>query len=141
MWSQYILFVFFRNSNDKDMIVFQMFENGYHHCTDSPTGTYITSVPQFALGYLAQKEQDTEDQGYEWAAPDVAQYAYCTPYEIENKMYYMQLGCADGSVEQLAVNIYEDDTCTKKSKIDGFDDANIDVSDIQVRYACSGDPG
>lgn len=111
-----------------------MFANGYNHCTDSPIGTYIASVPQFVQGYLSQKEQDTEDQGYEWASPDVAQYAYCTPYEIENKMYYMQLGCADVSVEKLVVNIYEDSSCTKRSKVDGYDDSNIDVSEIQVRF-------
>jgi len=119
-----------------DVIVFQMFENGYNHCTDTPLGTYISSVPQFMQGYLSQKEQDTEDQGYEWEAPDVAQYAYCTPFEIENKIYYFQLGCSDSTVEEIAVNIYEDDACTQRSAVDGFDDSNIDVSSIQVRLLC-----
>ena len=129
--------LFSRCSNDKDVIVFQMFEAGSNHCTDDSLGTYIATVPEYMQGYLAQKEQDTEDQGYEYEESDVAQYAYCTPFEIENQMFYFQLGCADGTTEELAVNIYEDNTCTTRSVVDGFDDSNIDVSAIQVSdYSC-----
>jgi len=127
-------YLFLNNfSNNKDVILFQVFENGYNHCTDTALGTYITSVPEYMQGYLAQKEQDTEDQGYEYEEPEVAQYAYCTPFEIENQMFYFQLGCADDSTEKLAVNIYEDNTCTTRSAVDGYDDSNIDVSAVQVR--------
>lgn len=91
---------------------------------------------------MNQKQQDMEDQGYDdYELPEVSQYAYCTPMEIQNKMYYFQMGCADGESQALAVNIYEDNTCTTRSYIDGYDDANIDVSELQVRsvgkaYAC-----
>ena len=125
------------SSNNKDVILFQVFENGYNHCTDDALGTYITSVPEYMLGYLAQKEQDTEDQGYEYEEPEVAQYAYCTPFEIENQMFYFQLGCADDTTEKLAVNIYTDNTCTTRSAVDGYDDSNIDVSAIQVMITLS----
>ena len=130
----FYLYLFLNNSsNNKDVILFQVFENGYNHCTDDALGTYITSVPEYMLGYLAQKEQDTEDQGYEYGEPEVAQYAYCTPFEIENQMFYFQLGCADDTTEKLAVNIYTDNTCTTRSTVDGYDDSNIDVSAIEVR--------
>ena len=47
--------------------------------------------------------------------------------------YYMQLGCADSSTQAIAVNIYQDNQCTKRSIVDGMDDSTIDVSEIQVR--------
>jgi len=81
-----------------------------------------------------------EDQGYEdYELPEVAQYAYCTAMEIQNKMYYFQMGCADGESQGLAVNIYEDNTCTTRSYVEGYDDANIDVSELQVCFgkACA----
>ena len=120
-----------------DVIVYNMYDTGYNHCGDDPVGTYITPVPYFVQGYLAQQEQDMQDQGYDYEAAAVADYAYCTPYEIaNNQIIYLQLGCADadydGSNQQLAVNIYQDNLCTKRSQVDGFDDANIDVSAIAV---------
>jgi len=118
--------------------MFEMYENGYNHCTDKPLGTYTVTVPLFMQGYLNQKEQDTEDQGYEWEQPEVGQYAYCTAFEIQNQIYYFQLGCADGTSEQIAVNIYEDNACTVRSVVDGYDDSNIDVSEIQVRVLFDG---
>lgn len=46
--------------------------------------------------------------------------------------YYLQLGCADGTSQAVAVNIYSDNTCETRDVQDGYDDANIDVSEIQV---------
>lgn len=74
-----------------------------------------------------------EDLGQEYEYPEVSKYIYCTPYVIENVQYYFQLGCADGTTQALAVNIYEDDTCTKRSTVDGMDDSTLDVSAISVR--------
>lgn len=120
-------------SNDVDVIVFSVFENGAHHCTDTPVGTYITPVQHYLQGVLDQKQQDMEDQGYEdYELAEVSQYVACTPMEIQNNMYYFQVGCADDSHQALAVNIYQDNTCTTRSAVDGFDDANIDASDIQA---------
>lgn len=120
-------------SNDVDMIVFSVYGNRYKQCSDDPMGTYIAEVPYFLEGYLAEKAQEMQDSGYDdYAEPDSAQYIYCTPYVIQNVQYYMQIGCADDTSQALAINIYEDDACTVRSMVDGYDDSNIDVSDIQV---------
>ena len=122
----------FLRSNNADVIVFQVFDEAYNHCGDDPVGTYITPVPYFVQGYLQQEAQDMYDQGYDYQMPEVSQYAYCTPYQTENQILYFQLGCSDASNQELAVNIYEDNACTVRSQVDGYDDSNIDVSAIQV---------
>ncbi len=43
------------------------------------------------------------------------------------------MGCYDGTSQSIAVNIYSDNTYTTRSSVDGYDDANIVVSEIQVR--------
>lgn len=115
------------------MIVFSMYENGYKQCSDTAMGMYVSSVAHFMQGYLQQTAQDAEDQGTEFEGPSAAQYAYCTPVAINDVYYYFQLGCSDVSSQELAVNIYEDNACTKRSSVEGLDDANIDISAIQVR--------
>lgn len=121
-------------SNDVDMVVFSIYANGYKQCSDTAKGTYITPVPYFAQGYINQKQQDTEDQGQEYELPSAAMYAYCTPQQINQQWFYLQLGCADGNSQKLAVNIYTDNVCTNRSVVDGMDDANIDVSAIQPTF-------
>lgn len=77
--------------------------------------------------------QIQEDKGNkDYQLPDAAQYAYCQRIVIQNKEYWLQMGCTDGNSLSLSVNIYEDNTCTKRSTVGGFDDANIDVSEIKV---------
>jgi hypothetical protein len=71
----------------------------------------------------------------DYVYPDAAQYVSCIPYETNRGYYYMQLGCADSTTQAIAVNIYQDNQCTKRSVVDGYDDANIDVSAIQVRHS------
>lgn len=120
-------------SHDVDYIMFQMHNHDY--CDqDKFMGTYIATVPDFVTGWLQEKQQQAADNGNDdYAAPDAAQYAQCTPFQIQGTYYYMQLGCADGATGQIAVNIYEDNACTVRSAVDGSDDANFDVSDLQVR--------
>ena len=112
--------------------MFQMHNHDY--CDEEKMmGTFIATVPDFLTGWLQEKEQQAADNGNDdYAAPDVAQYVQCTPFEIQGVYYYMQLGCADGVTNQIAVNIYSDNTCTKRSLVDGSDDAAFDVSDLQV---------
>ena len=116
-----------------DVIVFSVHEQGYKQCTDSPVGTYITPVPNFLQGYLQYYLQIQEDKGYEdYELPDAANYAYCTRVVIQNQEYWLQIGCTDGTSQSISVNIYTDNTCTTRSSLDGYDDSNIDVSEIQV---------
>jgi len=116
------------------VIVFSVHEHGYQkQCQDDPVGTYIAEVPYFMNGYLQEVEQETEEQGYEYQEPAAAQYLQCTAFVIENQQFYLQIGCADDTSLALAVNIYEDNACTVRSTVDGYDDSNIDVSSIQVR--------
>jgi hypothetical protein len=121
-------------SNNVDVIVFSLFENSGKQCADTPMGTYITPVPNFMAGYLENIQQAKADQGNDdWEAPEVAQYIECTAFEIENQQFYFQLGCADGTSQALAVNIYSENTCTNRSIVQGYDDSNIDVSALKVR--------
>ncbi|VEU43714.1 unnamed protein product [Pseudo-nitzschia multistriata] len=122
--------------NNVDVIVFSVHEQYYKQCQDNPIGTYITPVPNFLQGYLQYYMQIQEDKGYDdYELPEVADYAYCTRVEIQNQELYLQIGCSDESPNSIAVNIYEDNTCTKRStSIDGYDDANIDVSEIQLPF-------
>lgn len=47
--------------------------------------------------------------------------------------YWMQVGCAENTSQALAVKIYSDNNCTKRSFVGGYDDsANVDISEIQV---------
>lgn len=116
------------------MIVFSVHAQGYKQCTDDPVGTYITPVPNFLQGYLQYYLQIQEDKGNEgYELPDAANYAYCTRAVIQNQEYWLQIGCTDGTTQSLSVNIYSDNTCTTRSVVEGYDDANIDVSEIQVR--------
>jgi hypothetical protein len=115
-------------------MVFTVHEHGYKQCSDDPVGTYITPVPNFLEGYLKYYTQIQQDKGYEdYELPDAATYTYCTRTVVNNQEYYLQMGCSDSSSQALAVNIYSDNTCTTRSTADGsHDDANIDVSEIQV---------
>lgn len=115
------------------MIVWQLFENGYKQCTDTPIGTYVTTVPNFLNGYMNQKAQDAEDQGQDFDYPEIAQYIACTAYEINNKNYYLQFGCSDETTQAVIVNIFDDNACTKPSSLDRSAVADFDVSPIQVR--------
>ena len=117
------------------MIVFSVFEHGYKQCSDDPLGTYITPVPNFVTGFLSYQDQINEDQGYDdYVAPDVAQYTECTRMVIQNEEYWLRLGCTDGTTQALAVNIYTDNTCTTRSTVDGYDDSNIDTSELEVSF-------
>mmetsp|Transcript_28947 Transcript_28947/g.42664 ORF Transcript_28947/g.42664 Transcript_28947/m.42664 type:complete len:419 (+) Transcript_28947:138-1394(+) len=118
--------------NNVDVIVFSVFEHGYKQCSDEPIGTYITPVGYFVDAYLNHIASQYADKGNDdWAAPDVAQYTQCQMY---NNQYYVQLGCTDGTSQSLSVNIFSDNTCETRDVQDGFDDANIDVSDLQVPF-------
>ena len=110
-----------------------MFSQGYNQCSDDPLGTYITPVPTFVNAYLEQLEANEQDKGYDdYVTPDSATYTQCTQIVIQNKEYYVMLGCTDGTSQSISVNIYTDNTCETRSTVNGYDDSNIDVSDIQV---------
>ena len=112
-----------------------MHAQGYKQCADQPVGTYITPVPNFLEGYLKHYQQIQQDKGYDdYELPEAAQYAYCTRTVKNGNEYWLQMGCSDGTSQKLAVNIYSDNTCTTRSTVNGYDDANIDVSEIQVGF-------
>jgi hypothetical protein len=117
------------------VIVFSVHEQYYKQCNDKAVGTYITPVPVFMQGYLQYYTQIQEDKGYEdYELPEVADYAYCTRVVVQNQELYLQIGCNDDDPYSIAVNIYSDNTCQTRSVVgEGYDDANIDISEIQVR--------
>eukprot|EP00568_Trieres_chinensis_P006260 CAMPEP_0183309612 /NCGR_PEP_ID=MMETSP0160_2-20130417/25444_1 /TAXON_ID=2839 ORGANISM="Odontella Sinensis, Strain Grunow 1884" /NCGR_SAMPLE_ID=MMETSP0160_2 /ASSEMBLY_ACC=CAM_ASM_000250 /LENGTH=423 /DNA_ID=CAMNT_0025473667 /DNA_START=132 /DNA_END=1403 /DNA_ORIENTATION=- len=121
--------------NGVDMIVFSVFEKGYKQCSNEPMGTYITPVPTFVQAYLDQLELNELDMGNDdYVSPDAAQYAQCSQYNGNNGQYSVMLGCDDSNPHKLAVNIYTDATCDTRDVENGMDDANIDVSDVQIPF-------
>jgi len=135
-WTDYALFpkrcIVYDNV---DVVVFSIHETYYKQCQDTPIGTYITPVSKFLQGYLQYYMQIQEDKGNDdYELPEVADYAYCTRVVIQNEEYYLQIGCADGNSLSIAVNIYSDNTCTTRSVVDGYDDSNIDISEIQLPF-------
>jgi len=122
-------------NNNIDVIVFTFHEQRYMQCSDKPMGTYITPVSNFLEGYLEYYQQIQQDIGNDdYQLPESVQYAYCTRKVVNGDEYWLQMGCSDASTHGIAVNIYTDNTCTKRSTVDGFDDANIDVSEIQIPF-------
>lgn len=118
-----------------DMIVFSVFENGFKQCSDTPMGTYITPVPIFVQAYLDQVEHNEYDMGSDdYQQPDAAAYAQCAQYNGNNGQYSVMIGCSDDDPHSLSVNIYSDATCDTRDYENGMDDANIDVSDLQIPF-------
>lgn len=113
--------------NNVDQIMYSMFDQSSNHCTDSPKGTYLATVPVFANAYLEQAADNAADEGVEYEYPNMATYLECTYKQINGVDYYLQLGCADDDNSKLAVNIYSDDQCTTSSTVDGYDDSNLEL--------------
>jgi len=119
------------------MIVFSVFEKGYKQCSDEPMGTYMTSVPTFVSAFMDQLGENAIDIGIDdYTTPDSADYINCSQYESQSgNIYYVQLGCTDGTSQSLSVNIYKDNICTQPDVENGYDDAQgIDVSDLQLPF-------
>lgn len=121
------------NYNNNDQIMYAMFEKNSNHCTDTPIGTYIASVPTFANAYLEQMADNADDAGEEYEYPEMATYLECTYKQINGADYYLQLGCNDDDSSLLAVNIYTDAQCTESSVINGYDDANL-AMDFSISF-------
>jgi len=116
--------------NGVDQIKFDMYEKSYKHCSDSPMGTYLTPVSTFVNAYLNQLTTNAADEGYEdYEVPEVAAaYAQCGQGpQVNGVQYYYQVGCSDTNPLALAINIYEDNTCTTPSEVDGYDDSNLQI--------------
>lgn len=121
--------------NNKDMMVFSMYEKYYNHCKDKPIGTYMVDVPTFITALVEQKDLNAADLDTDdYESPDVT-YVNCYPLETDNGVYYVQLGCTDGNSQSLSVNVYKDNTCETPDKNEhGIDDTNIDVSSLQPSF-------
>lgn len=120
----------------KDVIAFSIHEKYYNHCTDRAVGHYYVDVPTFMNAYVNQLESNANDMGQEYERPEAASYTSCYPYTSSSgNVYYVQIGCADGSSQKLAVNHYKDNLCTTPSKNSyGSDDTALDVSSLSVPF-------
>ena len=119
--------------NNNDQIMYSMYEQYSNHCTDTPTGVYVTSVPTFVNAYLEQLADNAADSGEEFNYPNAYNYLSCTLKEVNGVNYYLQLGCNDDSSSMLAVNIYSDAQCTTPSVVNGYDDANVQI-DFSITF-------
>lgn len=122
--------------NGKDVIAFAMYEKYYKHCTDSPMGHYYVDVPTFTAAYIDQLSSNAADMGENYEVPEAATYTSCYPYTSSSgSVYYVQIGCADGTSQKLAVNHYKDNLCTTPNKSSsGSDDTSLDISSLSVPF-------
>jgi hypothetical protein len=122
--------------NGKDVIAFAMYEKYYKHCTDSAMGHYYVDVPTFTAAYINQLSSNAADMGEEYQVPEAATYTSCYPYTSSSgNVYYVQIGCADGTSQKLAVNHYKDNLCTTPYKnASGSDDTALDISSLSVPF-------
>jgi len=126
--------------NEVDVIVYQLFKNGYKQCSDTPMGTYITSAPTFVSAYLQQQSLAMADTGVDdYAEPEAAGFMYCTQLVVDDVEYYAMLGCDSNSTQKIAVNLFNDDACTERANekyADYTDDdaQELDLSGIQLPF-------
>ncbi|KAL3765975.1 hypothetical protein ACHAWO_002967 [Cyclotella atomus] len=120
------------NYNSQDQIMFSMYEKSYNHCSDSPMGTYVTSVENYINGYIQQMEANAMDGGSEYTYPDMADYVNCTYGEINGAGYYMQVGCNPNSPVGLSVNVYSDEACS--SPVSSSIDTSSVPNDLSLNY-------
>ena len=113
--------------NNLPQIVYSMYAKSYNHCSDSPIGTYVTTVENYVGGYLDQMMANAYDEGVDYSYPDMASYVNCTYEELNGVGYYLQVGCGGGDASSssstgsrsgLSVNVYDDATCTNPVSID-----------------------
>ena len=128
--------------NSADQIMYAMYEKYSNHCSDTPLGTYVATVPTFVNAYLQQLADNAADSGEyadgDFQYPNMANYVDCTSYtDVNGDQYYVQLGCNDDDFSQLAVNIYTDNTCTTPSAVDGYDDSNIQLDTTITMEKCT----
>lgn len=120
-----------------DQIKYDMYEKSMNHCSDKAMGTYLTPVSTFVNAYLNQLTTNAADEGdADYEVPEVAaMYAQCGQGpQVNGVQYYYEVGCSDSNPLALAVNIYEDNTCTTPSTtVDGYDDSNLQV-DITLPF-------
>ena len=121
----------------QDVVVFSVYENGFKQCSNDPLGTYYVPVPYFLQAYLQQLQSNQIDMGNDdYELPAESAYSECTNKAVGGVDYYVMAGCDDTDRHKLAVNIYSDNTCETPSKdaVSGMDDADIDISDIQIPF-------
>lgn len=117
--------------NGVDEIIYQVHENGYKQCSDTPTGIYITPVSTFVSAYIDQLALESSDQGVDdYVAPNSLAYADCTNIQVNGANYYLQLGCDESTTQKIALNLYRDETC--ETRISSDDNDVVDMSEIDV---------
>jgi hypothetical protein len=118
-WTNYAIYpIKCVNYQNAHQIMYSIYEKSYNHCADTPMGTYVTEVQNFVNGYLEQMEANAADSGEEYTYPDAADYVNCTYAQVNNKGYYLQLGCNAKSPSGMAVNVFNDASCTSPVSID-----------------------
>jgi hypothetical protein len=61
-----------------------MYEAGYKQCLNDPMGTYKTDVTTYMAGFIAQAQDNAENEGVDYYGADAASYLYCTQYDLGN---------------------------------------------------------
>jgi hypothetical protein len=97
----------------KHLIAFELYAKNNKSCTRKKQGVYTMPVGQFALAYVAQKQQDYALQGNNYGNFDSLDYLQCAQVYYNDVYYYAKLGCT--SAGGLKIISYTDDACTMES--------------------------
>lgn len=100
--------------------MYDIFDNGDSECSDGSEGFY-TDVPTYVAA-MNKHDKNT------YVADS---YLDCIEKKVRGKPYYVRLGCSTTSTQALAVNLYEDSSCSTLSTLGSI--TELDVSDLEVR--------
>jgi len=106
---------------NKDVIVYDIFDNGDSECSDGSEGFY-TDVPTYVAA-MNKHDKNT------YVADS---YLDCIEKKVRGKPYYVRLGCSTTSTQALAVNLYEDSSCSTLSTLGSI--TELDVSDLEIPF-------
>jgi len=130
-------------SDTVDTIVFSMYDKAFHHCTDTPIGTYMVPISTFVQAYVDQQEYNREEMGTidNDKHFNPLHYIHCYPFVTEHeKHYYAQLSCTDSDTQLLSLQLYSDRTCEtpmldEVAYIERDRLFDLDFMDVQIPFA------
>ena len=71
--------------NNRDVIIYSMFDNGNNMCSGQATGTFYTDVPTFVSAYMDQLQLDAQYAGSEYQEPTAATHLQCSLQKINGQ--------------------------------------------------------
>jgi hypothetical protein len=114
-----------------------MYGGGHNNCARAQLGTYYAPVGDFVRGYTKQKDMDYKLQGNDYDVPDELAYTTCTAAYGDDdggSAVYLQLGCNGSTGKAIAMNAYEDSSCSIAKSNYNIKNLGLDISDLRVKF-------